>query len=104
LAFELVEPAPDAMGFPDLQRVVQARTLHGTGDADRLRPPLAQLFLVLALEMRRRKEDGGMRALAGGLLLPQLLSAMGTQPETPFTSRVVSRGTIPLTSQNRQEA
>src|SRR5437764_14216808 len=104
LALELVGPAPDAVWFPDLEGVGEARTLHGARGADRLGPPLAKLLLILAFEVGGREEDGGMRTLTGRLLLPELLGAMGTQPETPFPSRAVSRGTIPLTSQNRQEA
>src|SRR5918994_6166324 len=63
-ALDLVETAPDAVGLPDLQRVGEAGLAHRAGGADGLGPVLAFCLLVLALEVRRREEDRGLRPAA----------------------------------------
>src|SRR5688572_2758449 len=56
LPLGLVQPAPDAVGLTDPDRVVEALLLHRTLAADRLGPRLAFVLLVFPLERRRWEE------------------------------------------------
>src|SRR5215211_503928 len=69
-ALDLVEAAPDAVGLPDLERVGEAWLADRAGGADRLGPGLSFGLLVLALEVRRREEDRGLRPPARSPELP----------------------------------
>jgi hypothetical protein len=84
LALNLVQAAPDPVGLTDAQGVLETGPLDGTGGTDRLGPAFTGLFLVLALEMRRRKEDRGVWPAAGSLRLPKFVYSLNTQRVPPF--------------------
>lgn len=56
-AFRFVESAPDPVRFANLDRVVEALADHRTGLADLACSQLAFVAFLLALEMRRWKEN-----------------------------------------------
>src|SRR5690606_21977237 len=87
LALGLVEPTPDAVGLADPDGVVEAVLLHRAGGADLLRPGLALELLLLALEHRRREEDGGVWSPARGPQLP-ILDVESTQFIPPCWSAI----------------
>ena len=76
LALELVEATPDAVGLADAEGVLEAGLADRARGADRLGPGLACLLLLLALELRRREEDGGVRPATGRFQLPELLGTL----------------------------
>lgn len=55
-ALNLIRPAPDAMGFLDLNGVTQTLSAHLTSLADRLGVQLSKSLFLLALRGTRRKE------------------------------------------------
>src|SRR4051812_40737829 len=70
---EFVQAAPDPVGFSDPDGVIETGSPNRARRADALRPALPALLLVLALEVRGREEDGGLRTAACGLVLPEIL-------------------------------
>ena len=98
LAFELVEPAPDAVGLVDANGVVEAGAADGADGADRLGALLAGLALVLALDVRRREEHRGLRSLARRSVPPRLRNPMCLHP--PSLPPACYR-TAPLVAQTR---
>jgi len=69
-ALDLVESAPDTVGFTSAEGVIEAGIGDGAGVADRLREALADEADVLALEVRGREEGGCVLAPAGPSALP----------------------------------
>jgi len=72
-SLRFVESAPDAVGFTDLDGVVEAGALHAAVDADLLGPGFAPELVLFPFELRRREEHGGMWSAARGLQLPVLV-------------------------------
>ena len=99
------EPSTDAVKvscfvrLADPDRVVQTCPTHGTTHADALGPAFASLLFVLALEMRGREEDGGLRPSTGGLCLPQILYSLDTHKDPPKASS--SQATVPMARPTR---
>jgi hypothetical protein len=83
-AFEFVQPAPDAVGLADPQCILEARLAHRALRTDQLRALLAFDALVLAFELGRGKEHGGVRAATGGFDLPSLRVSLHGHGAPPF--------------------
>src|SRR5207247_2444587 len=68
----LVQSAPDPVGLPDHQRVLEAWLSDRAAGADRLRAPLTGEPLVLALDVMRWEEHHRLRAASSRLVLPSV--------------------------------
>lgn len=99
-SLRFIQSTPDAVGFTDLDGVVETCGAHSAVHADLLGPSLAAEFVLLALELRGREEHCGMRSTTRGPQLPVLLDLLcdplsthdGTAP-SPREERSVSDGT-----------
>ena len=67
------------------KRVVEAGPPYGAGGADRLGPGLAELLVVLALEVRGREKQRRVRPATRRLGLPYALSMCDSHDRTPLT-------------------
>src|SRR6478752_4594827 len=63
-AFVLVQPAPDAVRLTEVDRVIEAFSLHGALAADGLGPRLTHLAVLAPFRVGRREEQGRLRAPA----------------------------------------
>src|SRR4051794_32469075 len=86
LALELIQATPDAVRLADPYRVVEAGFAYRTRCADRFGPALACFFLILALEVRGRKEDCGLRSAARCLDLPEILELLDAHTYPPVAT------------------
>lgn len=88
-ALGLAQTSPDSVRLTDAQCVFETRLAHGTCGADGLGLLFPTQLLALALEVRRRKEDGCLRAAARGSHLPIFLDALCTHRHTPLPGRTI---------------
>lgn len=90
-ALGLAQSSPDPVRLTDAQCVVETGLSHRAGGADGFGLFFSPQLLALALEVRRWKEDDGLRAAACSSYLPVFLDALCTHRHTPFLGGPYSR-------------
>ncbi len=94
-ALGLAQTSPDSVRLTDAQCVVETRLAHRTCGTDGLGLFFAPQLLALALEVRRWKEDDGLRATACSSNLPVFLDALCTHRHTPLPGADHTADTYP---------
>jgi hypothetical protein len=91
----LAQPSPDPVRLTDAQGVAEARLPHGACGANGLGLLFSLELLALALEVRRWKEDHGLRAATCSSNLPVFLNTLCAHRHTPLPRRTIQPAPTP---------
>jgi len=98
-ALGLAQTSPDPVRLTDAQCVVETRLPHRTGSANGFGLLFPAQLLALPLEVRRWKEDDGLRTAACSSNLPVFLDALCTHRHTPLPRRTIQ----PVLTRNKKK-